>query len=152
MVLLKPATEILCAKCDNVRRTWWFFTKMESNPNVTPFMKLFWEQQKLYAKRNPRAIRYHPMIIRFCSFRAAKSGSAYDELQSSGILTLPSRRTLRDYNGYNRYICLTFDEINVQENLVFDKYNGDLVGFVDLGDTDLNFSTFADQSKLASFT
>ena len=241
MVLLKPSSEILCTKCDNVRRTEArdlkrkstvdntpahkfapltqtskhrvelalkeerkahkrtikrmqkeiaskgvklnspeisddFFTIMESNKNANPFMKLFWEQQKLYAKGNPRAIRYHPMIIRFCISLAAKSGSAYDELRSSGILTLPSRRTLRDYTnyikpsvgfnpqvtaelirttenlvGFNRFICLTFDEIKVQENLVFDKYTGDLVGFVDLGDTDLNFSTFADQSKLASY-
>ena len=34
--------------------------------------------------------------------------------------------------------------------MIFDKYTGDLVGFVDLGDTDLNFSTFQDTEKLAS--
>ena len=39
--------------------------------------------------------RYHPMIIRFCLSLA--SASAYDELRDSYVLTLPIRRTLRDY-------------------------------------------------------
>ena len=73
---------------------------METNQNSSPFMKLFWEQQKEYAKGNPRAIRYHPMVIRFCISLAAKSGSAYDELRSSGIHILPSQRTLRDYTNF----------------------------------------------------
>ena len=30
----------------------------------------------------------------------------------------------------------------IKEDLVFNKYTGDLVGFVDLGDPDLNLSTF----------
>ena len=39
------------------------------------------------------------MIIRFCLSLSAKSVSAYDELRSSNILTLPTRRTLRDYKN-----------------------------------------------------
>ena len=115
------------------------------------------------------------MIIRFCISLAAKSASAYDELRNTGILTLPSRRTLRDYTnyikpspgfnpkvtgeltkmtssfqGFQRFVCLSFDEIKIQENLVFDKSTGELVGFVDLGDSQLNYSTFEDVSTLAS--
>ena len=153
-----------------------FFEIMENNKNVTPFMKLFWQQQKQVAQGNPKAIRYHPMILRFCISLAAKSSSAYDELRATNILTLPCRRTLRDYSnhvkpstgfnpqvteeliktsshlqGYQRFVCLSFDEIKIQEKLVFDKYTGDLVGFVDLGDPEMNFSTFEDTNKLASY-
>ena len=47
-------------------------------------------------------------------------------------------------------ICLSFDEVKIQENLVFDKYTGNLVGFVDLGDTELNTTPFNNTDKLAS--
>ena len=33
------------------------------------------------------------------------------------------------------------DEMKIQENLACDKHTGDLIGFVDLGDTDLNDAT-----------
>ena len=35
-------------------------------------------------------------------------------------------------------ILLSFDEMKIQQNLVYDKYTGDLMGYVDLGDPDLN--------------
>lgn len=145
-----------------------------NSKNITPFMKLFWEQQKLAAKSNG-STRYHPMMIRFCLSLAAKSSAAYDELCSSGVLTLPSRRTLRDYknaikpstgfnpqvvnelinqtkhlSGYTRYMVLPFDEVKIQQNLVFDKYSGELIGFVDLGDPELNYSSFDDVNNLAT--
>ena len=63
---------------------------------VSPFMKLFWEQQRALIGKGT-GVRYHSMIIRFCLSLAAKSASAYDELRSSNILTLPTRRTLKDY-------------------------------------------------------
>ena len=49
---------------------------------VSPFMKLFWEQQREVIVKGT-GVRYHPMIIRFCVSLAAKSASAYDELRSS---------------------------------------------------------------------
>ena len=125
---------------------------------VSPFIKLFWKEQKKYLSINPKARKYHPMIIRFCLLLAAKSPSAYDELRNSNILILPSRVTLRDYKnairphaGFNRSVIdelikiasplksyqrcavLSFDKIKIHENLVFDKYTGDLIGYVDLG-------------------
>ena len=60
-----------------------FYEIMENNKNITPFMQLFWEQQKLHAKGNPNAIKYHPMILRFCISLASKSASAYDELRNT---------------------------------------------------------------------
>ena len=38
-----------------------------------------------------------------------------------------------------------FDEMKVKSNLVFDKNNDELIGFVDLGDPDLNFSSFREE-------
>ena len=44
------------------------------------------------------------------------------------------------------------DKIKVQQNLVYDKYTHQLIGYVDLGDPQLNFSTFNDRNALASYT
>ena len=149
---------------------------MAANSNdVTPFMHLFWEQQKQSVSKKGTSNRYHPMIIRFCLSIASKSASAYDELRSSNVLTLPSRRTLRDYKnaikphaGFNpavindlikttnllkscqRNVVLSFDEMKIQENLVYDKYTGNLVGYVDLGDPSINYSSFENPDELAS--
>ena len=43
------------------------------------------------------------------------------------------------------------DEVKVQQNLVYDKYTHQLIGYVDLGDPRLNFSTFNDCNALASY-
>ncbi len=71
-------------------------TIMANNMETSsPFMKLFWEQQINLLKNGHK--KYHPMIIRFFLSLASKSAAAYDELRDTKILTLPSRRTLRDY-------------------------------------------------------
>ena len=141
---------------------------------VSPFMKLFWEQQREVIGKGT-GLRYHPMIIRFCLSLAAKSASAYDELHLSNVSTLPTRRTLRDYknavkpgSGFNhqvideltkiasglkgcqRYVVLSFDEMKIKENLVYDKYSGQLVGYVDLGDPETNYASFKDHDSLAT--
>ena len=69
-------------------------------------MKLFWEEQQKYNKESKSSsIRYHPMVIKFS--RATKSPSTYADLRynkitGSGVLVLPSLRTLRDYKNYIR--------------------------------------------------
>ena len=87
------------------------FQKLFSQSNekdVPPFMKLFWqEQQKYVTLSSPSCIRYHPMIIKFCLNLAAKSSSAHKDLRyynktGTGVLVLPSLRTLRDYKNYIR--------------------------------------------------
>ena len=147
---------------------------MNKNLNVSPFMKLFWEQQKS-SQNKGSGVRYHPMIIRFCLSIALKSAPAYKELCSSNMLTLPSFRTLRDYKnairpttGFNmevieelckttdtlqsfqRFVVLSFDEMKIQQNLVFDNHSGELTGYVDLGDPEKNFPTFDNEDDLAT--
>ena len=119
------------------------------------------------------------MIIRYCLSLAAKSSSFYDEIrydEKNNFLVLPrSRRHLRDYKNYIRpqqgfndkvvnelrdivekfesvekYGILLMDEMKIQENLVWDKHTGDLIGFVDLGDTELNYATLQKNDKIAT--
>lgn len=147
---------------------------------LPPFMKLFWEEQQKYLQSSQSGIRYHPMVIKFCLNLASKSPAAYNELRynektKSGILVLPSQRTLRSYKNYIRpkqgfnkeiieelcqkvkdfsdiekYIVVLIDEMKIQENLVWDKYTGQLIGFVDFGDTEFNLATLKKTNEVAS--
>ena len=89
------------------------------------------------------------------------------------MLTLPSLRTLRDYKnairpttGFNmevieelckttetlqsfqRFVVLFFYEMNLQQNLVFDKHSGQFIGYVNLEDPEKNISTFDNEDDL----
>ena len=137
-------------------------------------MKLFWDQQKSLLSSSSFGRRYHPQLIRFCLSIHAKSPAAYKELRESGVLVLPSERTLRDYRNFfkpkpglnpenieklkdlcktffdiQRYVIVAFDEMKIQSQLIFDKHSNELVGFVDLGDPDLNYATF-ETTEIAS--
>ena len=62
------------------------------------FRKLFWEQQvKALQNKDPRQRRWHPLIIKWCLNLKMMSSSAYHSMRTSGMLVLPSERTLRDY-------------------------------------------------------
>jgi hypothetical protein len=88
------------------------------------------------------------------------------ELRDSGVLVLPSEITLRDYRNFftpragfhpenierlvnqtseyfdiQRYVVIAFDEMKIQSKLVFDKHSNELIGFVDLGEEELNTSS-----------
>ena len=39
---------------------------------VSPFMKVLWKEQKKYLFINPKARKYHSMVIRFCLSLGAK--------------------------------------------------------------------------------
>jgi hypothetical protein len=148
--------------------------------NVAPFMKFFWEEQQKYLQTNKNGIRYHPAVIRYCLSLASKSPSAYDDLRyddktKTGFLMLPSRRRLRDYKNYIRpergfnpgvikeladmvkdfsdqekYCTILIDEMKVQEDLVWDKHTGDLIGYIDLGDKELNCAALQNSDVIAS--
>lgn len=38
----------------------------------------------------------------------------------------------REFKGFQRYVVLLLDEVKIQDNLVWNKYSGELVGFGDL--------------------
>ena len=56
----------------------------------------------------------------------------------------------KSLSGVQRFVVLAFDEMKVQSKLVFNKNTGDLIGFLDLGDPDVNFAAFEDAEELAS--
>ena len=89
-------------------------------------------------------------------------------------MPLPSKRRLRDYKNWvrqkccfnedviaeliaitdkyfdvQRYIVLLFHEMKIRANL-YDKATGELIGFVDLGDPDINFGTLQEVNELAT--
>ena len=119
---------------------------------VSPFMKYFWEEQQKYLNVSCKtSICYHSMIIRYCSALQAKSAAAYNKIhydEKTGFVVLPSQRRLRDYKNYihskqsfnhenelknkikdfsdiERFMVILFDEMKIQENLVWSRHTGE---------------------------
>ena len=90
-------------------------------------------------------------------------------MRSSGCISLPSQRTLRDYTHYNsttigssdevykhliatadmsnlqeyqKALVVVMDEMHIREGLVYDKHSGALVGFTDVGDVNNLLANF----------
>ncbi|CAG2199465.1 THAP9 [Mytilus edulis] len=130
-------------------------------PNPNSLQRLFWEQQIKFNSAGKNGMRWHPMLIRWCLFMRSKSAKAYDSMRDSGFIKLPSTRTLFDYSHYTKsalgfqpdvmkmlhdeasklamyednhksFVGILFDEIKIQEDLVYDKHTGELIGFCDL--------------------
>ena len=126
------------------------------------FQRIFWDQQLQATKVGDlKQIRWHPAMIKWCLNLRLTSSAAYHAMRSSGFVTLPSERTLRDYTNYikgrlgfqpqvlemlqkeadidnlseaKRYVILTLDEMKIKEDIVFDKNTGEMIGFTNLGD------------------
>ena len=49
-----------------------------------------------------------------------------------------------------KFVALLRDEMKIQENLVWDKDNGKLIGYVDVGEIDLNYATLSKVTTVAS--
>lgn len=124
------------------------------------FLRLFWDQQLQAIKTTDhRQLRWHPMIVKWCLNLKHISSAAYNALRNT--LVLPSDRTLRDYTHYIdsragfddnvdkqlmkeanvdnvpeclKYVCLVLDEVRIKEDLVYDKYSMQVIGFVNVGD------------------
>ena len=65
------------------------------------------------------------------------------------VITKLNRLT-STHKAIERFVYLASNEIKVKSNLVFNKYNDELIGFVDLGDPELNYSTFTGSEQLAT--
>lgn len=125
------------------------------------FQRLFWQQQLANAKKKgPNQYRWHPMIVKWCLNMRLISGASYHAMRTSGFISLPSERSLRDYTNYIKatpglhfnvlkqmkeqskvsempaaksYVTILLDEMKVKEDIVYDKLTGGMIGFVNLG-------------------
>lgn len=137
------------------------------------FRRIFWDEQlKALQTKDPRQVRWHPALIKWCLHLKFKSTSAYYALRSTGVLTLPSEQTLFDYSHWmrgeigfqakmndqllkevdqaeekNNYVVLAFDEMKIREDLVFDKHSCSLLSFVNLGDVTNALDEFEGRCK-----
>ena len=48
-------------------------------------------------------------------------------------------------------MSVLLDEMKIQEDLVWDKHTGELIGFDDLGDTTINYATLSNVQELATY-
>ena len=72
----------------------------DSFPPDSP-QRVFWEQQVKYnALRNKRQMRWHQLMIRFALNLKYLSSSAYQGIVRTGLIALPSERTLIDYTHW----------------------------------------------------
>lgn len=58
------------------------------------------------------------------------------------------RQKTEDFSEQARYVTILVDEIKIQEDLIWGKCSGKLIGFTDLGDEKLNFITFKDINQI----
>ena len=126
------------------------------------FQRLFWtEQLKASSVKDARQVRWHPVLIKWCLNLKLLSSGAYEALRTSGFIKLPSDRTLRDYSNvftakagfqdeldkqlvdeieskalpsYRKFVGIVIDEMKVKEGIVYNKYNGEVIGFTNIGD------------------
>ena len=139
------------------------------------FLGIFWRQQRHAASlKNAKSMKWEAAMIRcalylcinilygryitcllhihrWCLYLRHLSSSAYELLRDSGVLHLPSQRTLRDYTYYaeastgfslsvdkqimdcanisscperERNVVIILDEMHIREDLVYDKHSG----------------------------
>ena len=70
----------------------------EGDEQGMDFQKIFWKQQRqAFSKKCAKSVRWHPLIVKWCLYLHHKSSGAYETLRNSGLIRLPSGRTLRDY-------------------------------------------------------
>ena len=135
--------------------------------HVGSVQRIFWEQQIKYNMVSKEQMRWHPYMIRFALNLKYASTAAYRAVQRSGVIALPSERTLRDYTHWisikdgpqsevlrhiqksinlseeatpdsEVYFALSMDEMKIRSGLFFRKHTGELVGFTNLGEANEN--------------
>ena len=119
-------------------------------------------------------MKWHPLFIKWCLYLRYLSGKSYELLRSSGCVKLPSQSTLRDYTHFipsgigfsadvdknlidvaflsnNSSFCMIMDEMHIKNDLVYDKHEASLIGFVNLGNTNNQLLEF-EQALLSDET
>ena len=150
------------------------FNEIMINTDVNHYLKentparLLWQQQLEFSNtKDPRRMRWHPAMIRWCIALFAKSPAAYRVLKKSKFLFLPHENTLREYTNFTtacsginpksierlvtdfglkeiddfkQNVAILFDEIKVKSGFVFK--DGHLIGFCELGSVNEEFNNF----------
>ena len=154
-----------------------YSTKVLSTHAEDSFKHIFWSQQlKAMTLKSKRSMRWHPLVIKWCLYLHYRSSGAYETLRKSGIIELPSGRTLRDYRhfvpsstGFStavdqqllrlveqtkpspslaKNLCLLVDEMYIKEGLIFNKFTGSLTGFVQLDDIGTHLLDYENQYRI----
>ena len=98
-------------------------------------------------------MRWHPLMMKWCIYLRHLSSTAYEALQQSGCVSLPSQRRLRDYTHcvpaetgfsvatdrqlldaievqtcpeWKKQVVLLMDETHIKADLVYDNISGGL--------------------------
>ena len=125
--------------------------EVEKKYSTDSFPSIFWQQQLKAAQINPKSMRWHPLMLKWCIHLCHYSSSGYESLRKSGCLHLPSQRTLRDYTHFvtaapgfsteiDKYLIeaariasckpwerchlILMDEMYIKEDLVYNKHTG----------------------------
>lgn len=74
-------------------------TEILKNSDISPAQSIFLQQQvKASQQKNASSMRWHPTILRFALSLHLTSPTAYELVKQTGMLFLPSSRTLFDYS------------------------------------------------------
>ena len=132
------------------------------------FQGLFFDQQlKAKKYKYQKSMRWHPLFIKWCLYSRHVSSKSYEILRTSTSSRLPSQSMLWDYTHYlpakigfsaeidqhlvdvailsnqlNKYVILVMDEVHIKQDLVYDKPKGRLVGFINLGNVNIQLIEF----------
>ena len=60
------------------------------------------------------------------------------------------KRVSDNFVGIQRYVAVCFDEMKIQSGLVWDKVKGELIGYIDLGDPNINYTSLTEADHLAT--
>lgn len=81
-------------------------TSVESELGTDSFQRLFWEEQLKYNKlKDPRAMRWHPMIVKWALYIKSKGSKAYEAVTNSGFIKMPNIRTFNNYSHVTQSSC-----------------------------------------------
>lgn len=169
---LKKRVDALEIKLDAALKDELSFLLNMHQHKMTPLQREFWKAQVLALKLDDkRGMRWHPMLIRLALHLHSLSPGAYEFLQDSKVLCLPSRRRLYDYSHFVdakegcqqeltelirkkmkkagaeehfSYMNLMLDEMHIKAGLVLNS-SGDLVGYTQLDGVDEEIRKLEDE-------
>ena len=68
-------------------------------PDPDSFQRIFWAEQIKYNQlKEKSAMRWHLLIVQWTLFIRSKSFKGYEAMRESGLINLPSKRTLYNYS------------------------------------------------------